>query len=207
MRHLIAGGGLLLAAAAPALAADTPFDACQGPFTFVPSDATYEDFDFWVGTWQVIDTATGQLRGFDDIKYIADGCVLQQSWNQMDDLFQPTDSPMRLRGHTLTGIDAKGRWRQMWTDNTGSNIVLTGGLQADGTMQLVSEWIDVPSPSGKQQVRYLWNWQPQADGTIHNWGSTQTGNETGPTSKYFDITYMPHKMGGPAFNLRVPEEQ
>lgn len=206
-KHFWAAVALLpVLATSHAANAEEAFDACQGKFTFAETNATFEDFDFWVGTWQVLDSASGQLRGFDDINYIADGCVLKQTWNQMDDLFSPASTPMRLQGHSLTGIDATGAWRQMWTDNNGGNIILTGGLQDDGSMVLISEWIETPSRSGgTQQIRYHWHWMPQDDGTIHNWGFAQTGSETGPMNKYFDIIYRRHIKGGPAFNLRVPE--
>ena len=193
-----------LALTGTAEAAEEPFDACTGAFTFVESDATFEDFDFWLGEWQVVATETGELRGYDKIRMIHDGCVMKQEWHQMDDLFSLNASPNRLRGTSLTGIDAKGRWRQLWTDNTGTNMILTGGIE-DGVMVLRSEWITVPRPNGSTvDVRNLWYWHPQPDGMIHNWGEQQRDSETGPKQKYFDITYRRAIKGGPAFNLRVP---
>lgn len=200
---LFATALLTAISAGHAVAAQEPFDACKGPFTFSQSTATYEDFDFWPGEWQVVATESGQLRGYDKIKVIHDGCVLFQEWHQMDDLFSLNGSPNRLRGTSLTGIDATGRWRQLWTDNSGSNMLLTGGME-DGVMILRSEWIEVPTRTGgRVKVRNLWYWQPQEDGSIHNWGEQQRGSETGPKSKYFDITYRRAVIGGPAFNLRT----
>lgn len=195
--------------AGAATQAEEPYDACTGPFTFVESEATYEDFDFWPGEWQVIATESGELRGYDKIRVIHDGCVLKQEWHQMDDLFSLNGSPNRLRGTSLTGIDAKGRWRQLWTDNSGTNMVLTGGLDENGVMILRSEWIEVPTQNGgKVKVRNLWYWDPQDDGSIHNWGEQQRDSETGPRTKYFDITYRRAVKGGPAFGLRtVPLEK
>lgn len=202
MRILSAGA---IAAMASPMAVSEPYDACKGPFTFVESTSTYEDFDFWLGEWQVVTTEGGELRGYDKIKMIHDGCVLMQEWHQMDDLFSLNASPNRLRGTSLTGIDAKGRWRQLWTDNSGSNLLLTGGME-DGVMTLRSEWIEVPTQNGDMvKVRNLWYWHPQEDGTIHNWGEQQRDSETGQRTKYFDITYRRAVKGGPAFNLRVPK--
>ena len=203
-------GKFVLAALAAAIgtgvcAQDAAYEACKGPFTFVESTATYEDFDFWVGEWQVLTREGGELRGFDKIKTIHDGCVLFQEWHQMDDLFAGNGSPHRLRGTSLTGIDATGKWRQLWTDNTGSNMVLTGGIE-DGVMILRSEWIEVPQETGAPvRVRNIWYWQPQADGSIHNWGEQQRDSETGPRTQYFDITYRRAIVGGPAFGLHVRE--
>ncbi len=202
-KHVIAFVALLATGSSISVA-DEPFDACKGAFTFVESGATYEDFDFWLGEWQVVATESGELRGYDKIQMIHDGCVLKQEWHQMDDLFSLQVSPNRLRGTSLTGIDAKGRWRQLWTDNSGTNMILTGGVE-DGVMVLRSEWISVPTQDGSTvDVRNLWYWHPQEDGTIHNWGEQQRDSETGPKQKYFDITYHRAVKGGPAFNLRVP---
>ena len=188
--------------------AKEPYDACTGNFTFVETETTYEDFDFWPGEWQVVDSKSGELRGYDKIKMVHDGCVMLQEWHQMDDLFTAPDAPVRLRGMSLTSIDATGHWRQLWTDNSGSNILLTGGLDENGVMTLKSEWIEVPTQAGtKVKVRNLWYWDPQEDGTIHNWGEQQRDSETGPKSKYFDITYHRSVKGGPAFGLRTPKPQ
>ncbi len=207
-RSVITGGLVsvagALATAQGASSAEAPYDACTGEYTFVKSAATYEDFDFWPGEWQVIATESGELRGYDKIKVIHDGCVLFQEWHQMDDLFALNGSPNRLRGTSLTSIDATGHWRQLWTDNSGSNLLLTGGLEGD-TMILRSEWIEVPTQAGGTvKVRNLWYWQPQEDGSIHNWGEQQRDSEEGPRTKYFDITYRRAVIGGPAFGLRTP---
>lgn len=188
-------------------AADEPFDACKGPITFAETDATYEDFDFWLGDWQVVDTATKELRSFDDVEVVLDGCVIKQQWTQMDDLFAAPGSPRRLRGQSLTGVDPQGRWRQMWTDTSGTNFVLTGGLDENGVMVLSSEWIDTKDQKGNPvKVRNIWHWQPMPDGTIHNWGFFQRDSETGQKTKYFDITYHRSEKGGLSFVLREPKK-
>jgi len=191
-----------------AAAAEQPYDACVGEYTFAETTATFEDFDFWPGEWQVVDTASGELRGYDKIKDIHNGCAMLQEWHQMDDLFSTAEAPVRLRGTSLTSIDAKGRWRQLWTDNSGSNILLTGGLNEDGVMILRSEWIEVPTQTGARvKVRNIWYWQSQEDGTVHNWGEQQRGSETGAKTKYFDITYHRNVKGGRAFGFRSPKSK
>jgi len=192
----------------PASAAtEAPYDACKGPITFADSGATYEDFDFWLGDWQVVDTDTKELRSFDKVEIILDGCVIKQQWTQMDDLFASSSAPSRLRGTSLTSIDANGKWRQMWADSAGSNIVLTGGLNAEGAMVLTTEWGTVQDQQGNDvKVRNIWHWKPMPDGTIHNWGFIQRDSETGPKNKFYDITYHRSVKGGPAFVLKQPEK-
>ncbi|WP_262694522.1 hypothetical protein [Kordiimonas aquimaris] len=199
--------GAACALATTGYAVDEEYDGCKGQFTFVDSDATYEDFDFWLGDWQVVATESGELRSVDDVKMTLDGCVIEQHWTQMDDLFSAQGSPNRLRGTSLTGIDATGKWRQVWTDTSGSNFVLTGGLDEDGVMVLTSEWITAKDQAGNPvDFRNIWHWKPMPDGTIHNWGFLQRDSEDGKKTKYFDITYHRSVKGGSSFVLKKPEE-
>lgn len=196
-----------LCATSGVMAHDANYDACKGAFTFVDSNATYEDFDFWVGDWQIVDTETGMLRGFDRVEMTLDGCVIKQQWTSMDDIFAASGGKNRLRGMSLTGIDATGHWRQMWTDTSGTNYVLTGGLDESGAMVLTSNWITVKDQQGKPvQIRNIWHWLPKSDGTIHNWGFIQRDNDEGQKNKFFDITYHRSEKGGPSFVLKQPTE-
>ena len=65
---------------------DTGFKhPCSGEPWWVDNGISFEDFDFWIGEWQVYDTASGEMRGFDDIEFVHDGCAVKQHWRQMDD--------------------------------------------------------------------------------------------------------------------------
>lgn len=192
---------MLLGASATAIAED--YDACKGAFTFVESTATYEDFDFWLGEWQVFDTNSGELRGYDVIEMVHDGCTLHQEWRQMDNAFSLKASPVRLRGSSLTGIDAKGEWRQLWTDNSGSNMLMSGGLDDEGTMVLTSEWISFTNSEGKDvSFRNILSWKPMEDGSVHNWGEQQTGGDNGPKTVFYDIMYRRNNKTGAAFTMK-----
>ena len=50
---------------------------CQGSPWWVETDAKFSDFDFWLGEWQVYDAASGELRGFDDVKKDLEGLCRQ----------------------------------------------------------------------------------------------------------------------------------
>lgn len=192
---------MLLSAAPNVMAED--YDACKGAFTFVESTATYEDFDFWLGEWQVFDTNSGEMRGYDVIEMVHDGCTLHQEWRQMDNAFSSSTSPVRLRGSSLTGIDAKGEWRQLWTDNSGSNLLMSGGLDDEGTMVLTSEWISFTNKEGQDvSFRNILSWKPMEDGSVHNWGEQQTGGENGPKTVFYDITYRRNDKKGAIFTMQ-----
>ncbi|WDI31801.1 hypothetical protein PUV54_01195 [Hyphococcus flavus] len=177
---------------------------CRGTPSWAQTDAQFSDFDFWVGEWHVYDTKSGELRGFDDIEKVLEGCVIKQHWRQMDDLFSAQGLPWRLQGNSLTGMGADGVWRQTWTDNHGAFMVLEGGLNDKGHMVLTSEWLTFPAQNGQlQTVRYIWNWDAADDGlTIHNWGYVQAGDENGEMRPYFDITYRKSVKGSAAAKIR-----
>ena len=201
MRIQIAVAGMVLAAASAASAQQTSPDQwtnpCAGSPWWTDTNATFEDFDFWVGQWQVFHKESGQMVGFDVIEKDQKGCTLRQHWRQMNDLFRPQNAPMRLEGKSVTGISGDGVWRQLWTDHFGGNTILTGGLSPNGDMMLVSEWYSAPTQSGGQtRTRNRWFWRPIDHNTIENWGEFQTGDDTGAWTEYFRIIYRRNAPGG-----------
>jgi len=180
---------------------------CEGSPWWVETDAKFSDFDFWLGEWQVYDAESGELRGFDDVEKVLEGCVVKQHWRQMDDNFTQPGLPWRLQGNSLSGITAGGEWRQIWTDNNGGNLLFTGGYDENGRMSLVSEWYSVPGQDGETiRMRNFWHWEPQADGTIKNWGFVQSPDESAEKRRYFNIVYRKSAVGSAAAQLRKPKE-
>ncbi|MEM9532165.1 MAG: hypothetical protein AAGA23_14725 [Pseudomonadota bacterium] len=173
---------------------------CEGDIWWADSDANRSDFDFWVGEWQVFDKASGLLVGFDDISEIRGGCALRQHWRHMNDQYSPPGAPWRMRGGSDTSLAADGRWHQVWIDNNGGYIHLSGGLDENGVMVLQSDWMEYRDRAGTgYKVRHRWHWAPQEDGTIHNWGFQQS--ELPAQSdwvKYYDIVYRRNVKGGPS---------
>lgn len=109
-------------------------------------------FDFWVGEWEVYDT-TGNKLGENSISKLEDNCILNEHWiggkgysGRSYNYFNRTDST----------------WNQLWIDNTGSHLELKGNL-VDGRMVLKSELLK------GQQVDWYYNqitWTPLPDGTV-----------------------------------------
>ncbi len=189
--------------------ADQPFTPpCTGEIRWADSGAAYSDFDFWVGEWQVYDVESGKLMGFDEIEKAFGGCALRQHWRQMNDLYSLKGSAQRLDGGSVTAIGSGGKWRQTWVDNTGANLQLSGGLSASGVFVLESEWIEYKSLQGQEvRVRYKWHWDPQGDGSIHNWGLRGSGSgDAIEWQKYFDIVYRRNAPAGPTARLNTGSE-
>ncbi len=178
---------------------------CQGKVWWTESEATFEDFDFWIGEWQIYDRASGVLLGFDQIEKDFEGCVIRQHWRQMNDRFALPGAPWRYAGGGVTALASDGRWQQNWLDNGGLNLLLKGGLDEDGVMVLKSSWIEFTVQGQVVRQRYRWHWAPQEDGTILNWGfikQTVDGvPEQAPWQQYFDIVYARNAPGGRSFEL------
>lgn len=75
----------------------------------------YQDFNFWVGEWEVYDTA-GNIIGWNTIEYKQDSCVIRENWRSRIST-----------GTSYSYYDRKtGKWNQLWIDNSGGNLSLQG---------------------------------------------------------------------------------
>ena len=113
-------------------------------------------FDFWVGDWNVYDS-TGALVGENRIEKQYENCVIQENWVSQGvnkgtsyNYFNPNDST----------------WNQLWLDNQGSILKLKGKFQ-NNMMVLKSDLIP-----GKK-VSFYYNqisWIKNSDGSVNqNW--------------------------------------
>lgn len=176
---------------------------CEGGVWWTESDATRADFDFWVGEWMVIDKDSGLLMGLDMIEKIRGGCALRQNWRHMNDAYSIPGASWRMKGGGDSALGPDGKWHQTWIDNNGSHIKLKGGLDEDGVMVLQSGWIEFTDRAGnKRKNRHRWHWDPQEDGTIHNWGFMQTElPEASDWTKIYDVIYRRNEVGGASANV------
>jgi hypothetical protein len=143
------------------------------------SAAPYRQFDFWVGEWDVVDTA-GKPAGKNRVVSIFDGCGLQENW----------ESAQGARGTSLNVYDAVAqRWHQTWVDDHGGLLELNGALE-EGKMVLVGA-----RPSVKEKgtrVVHRITWTPlAADKVRQYWEASKNEGRTWTT--VFDGTYVRRK--------------
>src|SRR5689334_11647730 len=101
---------LLAAASAPA--------ACSAP--------QYRQFDFWVGNWTVTSRRTGRLAGTNDVTKPYGNCVVMEHWA----------GARGLHGSSFNTYDpGRKAWHQTWVDDSGTLLLLDGGLRS-GSMVL-----------------------------------------------------------------------
>jgi len=157
MRRLIPAF-LALATILPA-AAQQSRPTCDGP--------EHRQFDFWLGRFAVR-TATDQLAGHNVIETTLGGCALTEHWK----------GARGSEGRSINFYDRNdGRWHQVWIDDAGEPLFLSGGLEGE-SMVLSGE---TPGDDGGG-VRQRITWTPLDDGRVRqHWQTSKDAGETWAT--------------------------
>ncbi|CAL2058969.1 hypothetical protein [Tenacibaculum sp. 190524A05c] len=116
------------------------------------SSPEYQQFDFWVGNWNVYDTKD-QLIGKNKIVPMPNACTIQENW---------TSQNGKSLGTSYSYYNASDKkWHQLWIDNKGFVLETEGNFQGN-KMILTSKLIE--SPKGKYYNRITW--VNNSDGTV-----------------------------------------
>jgi hypothetical protein len=115
-------------------------------------DEKFREFDFWVGEWDV-HTADGKLAGRNVVESAERGCVIIENWTGAGG---STGTSMNYLDKTTD------EWVQLWTDASGSQILIRGGMTDDG--MLLEGNIHYISTGVTAPFRGLWT--PQPDGRL-----------------------------------------
>lgn len=169
----IAYAALLFAAIPSSVRAQSTLDAnCAA--------AEHRQFDFWVGSWSVTDSA-GRVLGENDITRIAGGCGLREHWR----------GARGAEGMSLNVWQpALERWTQFWV-GTGVVLALTGGLDADGRMVLQGER---QTPDGPLLDRITWTPLPSGE-VRQQWDVSRDSGAT--WTRIFEGIYRPRESNDP----------
>jgi hypothetical protein len=156
------------------LCAASPLDAQQAP----PGCKTpmHRQFDFWVGSWVVTDSAGTRTLGHNEITLETAGCVIHERWTSAG-----TNGGT---GQSLNVYDlATRQWAQDWVGSGGDVLHLRGGLKGSA-MVLTGEGM---TPSGAKQLNRV-TWTPMPDGRVRqHWETSDDGGVT--WAKSFDGWY------------------
>lgn len=122
-----------------------------------------DDFDFWLGTWEVRWGANGQERGRNVVTRSFGGRVIQEDFDGRPGT--------ELVGMSMTVFDEhRELWRQTWVDDSGNYFALEGNF-VDDEMVLLCDRHNGP-PDTVYRMRWFdigrtsltWVWERSSDG-------------------------------------------
>lgn len=117
---------------------------CQG-------SAHFNDFDFWLGDWDVTDNSTGQMAGTNSIAKELSNCLVTENWSGASGSI----------GKSINYFNPlKDEWRQVWVA-PGYVIDIRGGL-IDDAMVLTGS-IDY---FNDKTYDFRGSWTPSTDGSV-----------------------------------------
>lgn len=135
----------------------------------------FNDFDFWVGTWDVTSNANGQTAGSNTITKELNNCLVTENW-------QGAGGSV---GKSINFYNRlKDEWRQVWVA-PGYVIDIRGGL-VDGAMVLTGT-IDYFTD---KSYDFRGSWTPAADGGVRQFFE-QYDPEAKTWNAWFDGRYVP----------------
>jgi hypothetical protein len=107
-------------------------------------DASYKQFDFWLGDWSVAQASDGAHVGSSHISKEMNGCVVWENWTA-------ASGPDFGKSYNTFNSNLK-RWEQYWVDSSGGVIFFHGGLKGD----VMDYWTDdEPQSAGGTLLRHL----------------------------------------------------
>jgi len=136
------------------------------------SGSEWHEFDFWLGSWVVMDGANGSIIAQARIEPVSNGCALREEYRSTDG----------GGGESLSSWDAKrGVWRQYWVSTSGAIVSIKGKIH-DGAMTLSGAEQGTHSPD---MVRGTW--KPDNDGVREIGERSSDGGRT--WKPWFDIEF------------------
>lgn len=105
----------------------------------------YNQFDFWLGAWNVYDSSE-KLIGINSITKGSDSCLILEKWVEDE----------RRGSSTVFYNSTNDSWNQIWVDNTGFVLKLKGNF-VKGIMTLKSELIEGNNKNYYNQISWIQN--------------------------------------------------
>ena len=135
----------------------------------------FQQFDFWLGTWDVKDH-NGNKAGTNIIRKSEDGCLITESWTNV----------AGGKGFSINYFDPVTKlWRQVWVSGPGYSIDYAGGLDQNGAMVLTGT---IHTYATKTSAPFRGTWTKQDDGTVRQLFE-QFDSENNTWAIWFDGTY------------------
>jgi hypothetical protein len=130
--------------------------------------------DFWIGKWDVHNTADGVRYASSTIESIVGGCAISEFYDS------PNAPGGAYAGKSYSSFDPKdGLWHQFYVDVNGNATWYTGSLTESGALTMTAK-----GAKALQEMSYV----PQADGSVRQIG--RFSSDEGKTwATGYDYTY------------------
>lgn len=117
------------------------------------TDVVFQQFDFWLGEWDVFSMqANVQRQSRSSVTKLKGGCLILEQYQ----------TPVGFAGSSLNFVDpASGKWQQVWVDNTGTVIRYVGELRGKD-MLFEGTAVNAQGKKTRSRMRFA----PQADGSV-----------------------------------------
>lgn len=123
----------------------------------------YEEFNFWIGSWDVT-LPDGSFAGKNVIDKIQDNCVLRENWTSANGNYTGTSSNFYN--------SEKKQWEQLWIDNQGGSLHLKGNRIGNQMILRTDESLNDKGEPFYHRV----TWTLNDDGTVRQYWETITNN-------------------------------
>lgn len=147
--------------------------AQQAPPPACENDAKYNEFDFWLGEWEVF--AGDQKIGDNIITKEESGCLVLEKWTDVNG--------GTGQSYNYYNPDSD-EWRQVWVSSY-MTIDYVGNVKDDGAMELVGK---VTTFHDSKTTKFLGRWTPLDDGTVEQYFE-QYSEEQGKMIPIFTAIY------------------
>jgi len=125
----------------------------------------HKAFDFWIGEW-VVNYKSGGKAGVNLIRKNQDNCVISEQWTGINGKYTGMST-------NFYNPETK-QWEQLWIDNQGQFLKLSGDFD-DGKMVLTSE--ESIDKQGNQSINKI-TWFKNSDGTVRQlWEIVKSNGE------------------------------
>lgn len=140
-------------------------------------ESDYRRFDFWIGSWDVVNTRDGTPAGKSLIEKLYRGCAIRENWSE----------PGYAGGSLNTFNATDQRWHQTWTDSKGTWREFVGGFTG---ARMVLVWKHPERKDAATMVQERMTFTPNPDGTVRQY-CDESRDGVAWVERY-DYTYRPH---------------
>lgn len=149
-----------------ATTASAPAAAC--------ANSEHRQFDFWIGEWNVVFSATNEAAGHSVVESLYQGCTLRENWTGRGG----------YSGGSLNAYDpSDGKWKQTWVGSDGAVSFYTGRREGE-SMVFLAQGVE----NGAAHLLRM-TFTPLADGAVRQ--HIERSNDGGVSwADEYDLRYI-----------------